>query len=76
MQGMCLKQKSCPRIIRWWIRFWLIKTEAGLEKALEKTDEFNPPPNDNFERVYRTIEVLYSGAKVLGTNTMLKWELA
>jgi hypothetical protein len=56
--------------------FKIKKTDNGLEKALEKTDEFNPPPNDNFERVYRTIEVLYSGAKVLGTNTMLKWELA
>jgi len=56
--------------------FKIKKTDSGLEKALEKTDDFNPPPNDNFERVHRTIEVLYSGAKVLGTNTMLKWELA
>jgi len=56
--------------------FKIKKTDNGLEKALEKTDEFNPPPNDNFEKVYRTIEVLYTGAKVLGTNTMLKWELA
>ena len=56
--------------------FKIKRTESGLEKALEKTDEFNPPPNDNFERVYRTIEVLYTGAKIMGTNTMLKWELA
>ena len=56
--------------------FKIKKTEQGLEKALEKTDEFNPPPNDNFERVYRTIEVLYTGAKVLGSNYMLNWELA
>jgi len=56
--------------------FKIKKTDTGLEKALEKTDEFNPPPSDNFERVHRTIEVLYSGAKVMGTNTMLKWELA
>ena len=27
-------------------------------------------------QVLRSIEVLYSGVKVLGTNTMLKWELA
>ena len=45
-------------------------------KAIEKSDEFNPPENDMFERVSRSIEVVYSGAKVLGTNTMLKWELA
>jgi hypothetical protein len=56
--------------------FKIKKTDQGLEKALEKTDEFNPPLNDNFERVYRTIEVLYTGAKVLGNNYMLQWELA
>ena len=56
--------------------FKIKKTDSGLEKSLQKTDDFNPPPSDNFDRVYRTIEVLYSGAKVLGTNTMLKWELA
>jgi len=56
--------------------FKIKRTDQGLEKALEKTDEFNPPPNDNFERVYRTIEVLYTGAKVIGNNTMLEWKLA
>jgi len=50
--------------------------ENGLEKVIEKTDEFNPPPSDNFDRVSRTIEVLYTGAKVLGTNTMLEWKLS
>ena len=50
--------------------------ENGLEKAIEKTDEFNPPLNDNFERVSRTIEVLYTGAKILGTNTMIEWKLS
>ena len=56
--------------------FKLKRTDQGLEKVIQKTDEFNPPENDTFERVSRSIEVLYSGAKVLGTNTMLKWELA
>ena len=56
--------------------FKIKKTDQGLEKALEKTDMFNPPENDGFERVSRSIEVLYSGAKVLGTDTLLKWELA
>ncbi len=50
--------------------------ENGLEKAIEKTDDFNPPENDNFERVSRTIEVLYTGAKILGTDTMLEWKLS
>jgi hypothetical protein len=50
--------------------------DNGLEKAIEKTDDFNPPQNDNFERISRTIEVLYTGAKILGTNTMLEWKLS
>ena len=56
--------------------FKIKQTENGLEKALEKPDTFNPPANDNFERISRSIEVLYSGAKILGFNKMLKWELA
>ena len=55
--------------------FKIKQTESGLEKVIEKPDTFNPPPNDNFERVSRTIEVLYDGVKVLGNNTMLRWEL-
>ena len=56
--------------------FKIKRTDTGLEKAIEKTDEFNPPPNDNFERVSRSIEVLYQGAKVMNTDIMLRWELA
>jgi hypothetical protein len=56
--------------------FKIKQTDQGLLKAIEKPDTFNPPENDMFERVSRSIEVLYSGAKVLGTDTMLKWELA
>ena len=48
----------------------------GLEKAIEKTSEFDPPPNDNFERVARSIEVLYQGAKVIGSDIMLDWKLS
>jgi hypothetical protein len=56
--------------------FKIKQTEQGLMKAIEKDDSFNPPESDMFEKVSRSIEVLYSGAKVLGTNTMLKWELS
>ena len=56
--------------------FKIKRTENGLEKAIQKTSDFNPPVNDNFERVSRTIEVLYTGAKVLGNNHMLEWKLA
>ena len=56
--------------------FKIKQTNTGLEKALEKPDTFAPPPNDNFDRVSRSIEVLYSGAKILGHDDLLKWELA
>jgi hypothetical protein len=56
--------------------FKIKQTDQGLEKALEKPGDFNPPDNDNFERVHRAIEVLYSGAKILGHEKMLKWQLA
>jgi|TARA_R110000744_G_scaffold185701_1_gene305110 hypothetical protein len=56
--------------------FKIKETNTGLEKALEKPDTFNPPENDNFERVSRTIETLYSGAKILGHPMMLSWGLS
>jgi hypothetical protein len=56
--------------------FKLKYTDQGLEKVLEKNDEFNPPESDNFERISRSIEVLYTGAKVLGMPKILKWDLS
>ena len=57
--------------------FKIKQTEQGLEKTLEKQDTFNPPPSDNFERASRSIEVLYTGAKILGMgDTMLEWKLS
>ena len=56
--------------------FKIKRTETGLEKTLEKPDTFNPPQSDNFDRVSRSIEVLFSGAKVMGVPQMLEWKLA
>jgi hypothetical protein len=56
--------------------FKIKETAAGLEKALEKTDMFDPPEADTFKRVSRSIEVLYTGAKILGHEQMLEWRLA
>ena len=56
--------------------FKIKQTATGLEKALEKPDTFNPPESDNFERVSRSIEVLYHGAKILGHDEMLEWRVA
>ena len=56
--------------------FKIKQGDNGLEKVIQKTDSFNPPPNDNFEKVSRTIEVLYTGAKIIGTDMMLEWKLS
>ncbi len=55
------------------------QTATGASKILIKDDTFNPPAevlDRNFEKISRSIEVLYEGVLVLGTNKMLKWELA
>ena len=54
------------------------ETGSGAEKAIEKDDTFNPPADKegNFARLQRNIEVLYEGALILGTNRLLKWQIA
>jgi len=52
------------------------KTGTGAMKAIEKSDSFNPPSAEDFEKVSDRIEVLYEGAKILGSENILKWELA
>ena len=56
--------------------FKIKKGATGLEKAIEKTDTFNPPENESFKKAFRAIEVLYSGAKILGHEKMLEWKMA
>ena len=56
--------------------FKIKRTDQGLEKALVKFDGYNPPASDNYDIITRTIEVLYTGAKVLGNNYILEWKLA
>jgi hypothetical protein len=56
--------------------FKIKQTPTGLEKAIEKTDTFNPPESDMFDKTFRSIEVLYSGVKILGHNKMLQWQIA
>ncbi len=54
------------------------ETGTGAERAIEKDDTFNPPKDmeANFSKVQKSIEVLYEGAKILGTEKLLKWELS
>jgi len=58
--------------------FKVKKTASGADKAIPKTDQFNPPKDERsrFTKESRSIEVIYDGAFVLGTQKMLKWELA
>jgi len=54
------------------------ETASGSTKILPKDDKFNPPENEGskFSRLQRCIEVLYEGAMILGTDKLLKWEMA
>jgi hypothetical protein len=54
------------------------ETSTGSEKALTKDDSFNPPQEKEGEytRMLRSIECLYDGAMILGTNKLLRWEMA
>ena len=54
--------------------------ETGGSKVIEKDDTFNPPQEmmdeGRFEKIEKTIDVWYDGVMVMGTNIILKWELA
>ena len=54
--------------------------DNGTSKMIEKDDTFNPPEEmmdeGNFEKIEKTIDVWYDGVMVMGTNIILKWELA
>jgi len=53
---------------------------TGGSKVIEKDDQFNPPvevmEEGQFEKIEKTIDVWYDGIMVMGTNILLKWELA
>ena len=54
------------------------QTASGALKIIEKDDQFNPPKDAKtlFDKISRSVEVVYDGAFVLGTKKMLKWELS
>ena len=54
------------------------ETGTGSMKIIPKDDSFNPPENVdfNFSKLQRSIETLYEGALILGTDKLLKWEMA
>ena len=55
------------------------ETATGASKVILRDDQFDPPIEDyeaQFGKMSRSIEVLYDGVMVLGTDILLKWELA
>ena len=54
------------------------QTASGADKALKKDDTFNPPKDGRarFEKVDRSIEVLYCGSKIIGFDKLLDWGMS
>ena len=54
------------------------ETGTGGEKAIEKPDTFNPPENKEggYSRLQRSVECIFEGAMILGTDKLIKWEKA
>jgi len=54
------------------------ETGSGGDKAIEREDTFDPPSGKEgeYNKLQRSIECLYEGAMVLGTEKLLKWEMA
>jgi hypothetical protein len=54
------------------------ETGTGADKIIPKDDQFNPPEGKEgeYSKLIRSIETLYEGALILGTDKLLKWEMA
>ena len=54
------------------------ETGTGGMKAIEKPDTFNPPSDKEggYSRLQRSVECLFEGAIVIGTDRLLKWNKA
>lgn len=53
------------------------ETATGASKVIVRDDQFNPPADSTeFGKLSRSLEVLYEGVLILGTDILLKWEMA
>ena len=54
------------------------ETGTGGYKAIEKPDTFNPPSDmeGGYSRLQRSVECVFEGAMILGTDKLLKWNKA
>jgi len=54
------------------------ETATGSDKIIPRDDQYNPPEGmeGGYGRMSRSIECLYDGAMILGSNKLLRWEMA
>ena len=54
------------------------ETTTGGDRIIPRDDQYNPPEDKEggYGRMLRSIECLYDGAMILGTDKLLKWEMA
>jgi hypothetical protein len=55
------------------------ETATGASKVVLRDDQFDPPVEmleEQFGKLSRSLEVLYEGVLILGTDYLLQWELA
>jgi len=54
------------------------ETSSGADKIITRDDSYNPPEDKEggYGKMLRSIECLYEGAMILGTDRLLKWEMA
>jgi len=55
------------------------ETATGATKIIVRDDQFDPPIEayeEQFGKMSRSLEVLYEGVMVVGTDILLKWEMA
>ena len=55
------------------------ETATGATKVIVRDDQYDPPIEElqaEYGKISRSLEVLYEGVMVLGTNLLLKWEMA
>jgi len=55
------------------------ETATGATKIIARDDQFDPPIEmyeEQFGKMSRSLEVLYEGVMILGTDIVLKWEMA
>jgi hypothetical protein len=54
------------------------ETSSGADKVISRDDQYNPPADmeGGYGRMLRSIECLYEGAMIIGTDRLLKWQMA